>query len=73
MKLTTKMKIFLVAVSTFLFAMIAINARATYGAKISVDEPQYLLSALSLIEDGDLDISDELDEQRYWTLSLIHI
>ena len=67
MKLTTKTKIFLVAASTFLFAMIAINARATYGAKISVDEPQYLLSALSLIEDGDLDISDELDEQRYWT------
>ena len=57
MKLTTKTKIFLVAASTFLFAMIAINARATYGAKISVDEPQYLLSALSLIED----------------LSLIHI
>ena len=67
MKLTTKMKIFLVAFSTFLFAMIAINARATYGAKISVDEPQYLLSALSLIEDGDLDISDELEERRYWT------
>ena len=45
--------------------MSAINARATYGAKISVDEPQYLLTALSLAEDFDLDISDELDEQRY--------
>ena len=67
MRLTTRMKILLVAISTFLFAMVAINARATYGAKISVDEPQYLLSALSLIEDGDLDISDELEERRYWT------
>ena len=46
-------------------AMIAINARATYGAKISVDEPQYLLTALSIAEDFDLDISDELDERRY--------
>ena len=66
MRISMKTKIFLVAISTFLFAMVAINARATYGAKISVDEPQYLLSALSIIEDGDLDISDELDERRYW-------
>ena len=60
-----KLKLFLVFLSTLLVAMTAINARATYGAKISVDEPQYLLTALSLAEDFDLDISDELDEQRY--------
>ncbi len=58
-------KILLVAVGTFLIAISAINARATYGAKISVDEPQYLLTALSIAEDNDLDISDELEEQRY--------
>ena len=58
-------KILLVAVGTFLIAVSAINARATYGAKISVDEPQYLLTALSIAEDQDLDISDELEEQRY--------
>lgn len=34
------------------------------GARAAVDEPQYLLSALSLTEDGDLDISDELAEAR---------
>lgn len=34
------------------------------GARAAVDEPQYLLSALSLAEDGDLDISDELAEAR---------
>lgn len=34
-------------------------------AHVSVDEPQYLLSATSLWEDGDLDISDELADERY--------
>ena len=58
-------KLVLVFATTFLIAMSAINARATYGAKISVDEPQYLLTALSIAEDFDLDISDELDQQRY--------
>ena len=67
MKYSLRVKIFFVAITTFAFAMVALNARATYGAKISVDEPQYLLSALSIIEDGNLDISDELDERRYWT------
>ncbi len=33
--------------------------RATYGAQVTADEPQYLLTALSLADDGDLDISDE--------------
>ena len=61
--LTSKM--LLIAIGTFLIAISAINARATYGAKISVDEPQYLLTALSIAEDQDLDISDELEEQRY--------
>ena len=59
------LKLFLVFLTTLLVAMSAINARATYGAKISVDEPQYLLTALSIAEDFDLDISDELDERRY--------
>lgn len=51
----------------FISAVVAtgIGVRATYGAQTSADEPQYLLSALSLWEDGNLDISDELAEQRY--------
>lgn len=44
---------------------IGLGARATYGAQVTADEPQYLLSALSLWEDGDLDISDELAAGRY--------
>lgn len=46
-------------------AAVAIPARATYGARLTADEPQYLLSALSLAEDRDLDIADELDDERY--------
>lgn len=46
-------------------ATFAIPARATYGARTTADEPQYLLTALSLAEDGDLDISDEIAERRY--------
>jgi hypothetical protein len=45
--------------------MVAIPARATYGARTTADEPQYLLSAISLYEDHDLDIADELRDERW--------
>ena len=41
------------------------RARATYGAKVTSDEPQYLTTAISIGEDFDLDISDELTERRF--------
>ena len=44
---------------------IAVPARATYGGRTTADEPQYLLSAISLGEDLDLDISDELRDERW--------
>jgi hypothetical protein len=47
------------------FGLLALPARATYGARTTADEPQYLLSALSLWEDGSLDITDELADQRW--------
>lgn len=50
---------------TFALAMAAINVRATYGARVTADEPQYLLTAISLGEDFDLDIADELADQRF--------
>ena len=53
---------FLAAVAA---GFVGIDARATYGARVSADEPQYLLTAISLGEDFDLDISDELEDQRY--------
>lgn len=44
---------------------IAIPAHATYGARVTADEPQYLLTAISLGNDLDLDISDELADEAY--------
>lgn len=44
---------------------LGVPTRATYGARTTADEPQYLLTALSLAEDGGLDISDELDQERW--------
>jgi hypothetical protein len=38
---------------------------ATYGARTTADEPHYLLSAISLWEDHDLDVSDERAAGRY--------
>ena len=50
---------------TTLWCLPGIGVRATNGAHVAVDEPQYLLSATSLWEDLDLDISDELAEERW--------
>jgi hypothetical protein len=44
---------------------VAVPARATVGARTTADEPQYLLSALSLAEDRDLNIADELADRAY--------
>jgi len=41
-----------------------LTLRATYGARTTADEPQYLLTAISLGEDQSLDISDELADER---------
>lgn len=48
-----------------LAAAAGVGAPAAYGARTTADEPQYLLSALSLAEDGDLDIADELTDERW--------
>ncbi|MDQ3148259.1 MAG: hypothetical protein M3R01_15255, partial [Actinomycetota bacterium] len=53
------------AAVTALWCTLAIGVPATEGAHTTADEPQYLLSATSLAEDGDLDIADELDEERW--------
>jgi hypothetical protein len=47
------------------WTMIGIGAHATYGARVTADEPQYLLTAISLGRDGDLDIADELADEAY--------
>ena len=42
-----------------------IPGRAAHGAQTTGDEPQYLLTAISLAEDRDLDIADELAARRW--------
>lgn len=44
---------------------LAVPAPASRGGRVTADEPQYLLTAISLGEDRDLDISDELGAQRF--------
>jgi len=56
-----KRKAALVGLAVFIVTLLGIPARATYGAQVSADEPQYLLTALSIAHDGDLDIAN----QRY--------
>ena len=46
-------------------ALPGVWVRATYGAQTSADEPHYLLTAISLAEDQDLNLSDEFTEERY--------
>lgn len=58
-------RMLLVALIVFVISALAVQARATYGAQVTADEPQYLLTALSLGEDFDLDISDEIEEERF--------
>lgn len=55
----------LFGLAVFAITALGVGVRATYGAQSTADEPQYLLSALSLWEDGNLDISDELADERY--------
>ena len=55
----------LVGVVVAAWAMVALPGQATYGARVTADEPQYLLSALSLGQDLDLDISDEIAARAY--------
>ena len=48
-----------------LAALAGIDARATYGARVTGDEPQYLLSATSIGDDLSLDVSDEIARRAY--------
>ena len=58
-------RLLLLAVVVAAVAAIGIPAHATYGARVTADEPQYLLTALSLGRQFDLDISDEIADEQY--------
>src|SRR5215212_3148495 len=55
----------LVGVVAFAAAAAGMLVPATHGTWTTADEPQYLLTAISLAEDHDLDIADELAEGRW--------
>jgi hypothetical protein len=46
-------------------SLVALPLAADDVSRTTADEPQYLLSAMSLWEDGDLDIADELGAERW--------
>jgi hypothetical protein len=54
-----------VGVVAFAVAAAGILVPATHGTRTTADEPQYLLTAMSLATDGNLDIADELAEGRW--------
>ena len=51
-----KARMFLVALIVSVVAALSVQARATYNAQVTADEPQYLLTAISLGEDYDLSL-----------------
>ncbi len=53
------------AALVLLAAAAGIGMSATADDRVTADEPQYLLTAISLARDGDLDIADELAD-RVW-------
>jgi len=55
----------LAAVIAFAAATAGLAVRASYGARVTGDEPHYLLTAISLAEDGSLDVSDEIAARAY--------
>lgn len=55
----------LVGLGVFLATLAGLPIRAAYGARTSADEPQYLLTALSIAEDRDLDIADQRRSGAY--------
>jgi hypothetical protein len=58
-----------VAVAALASSLLGLGGRASYGARTTGDEPHYLLTALSLAEDRDLDVSDEIAERRFEAFS----
>ncbi len=54
-----------VALLAALAAALGIGVAPMPGERLAVDEPQYWFSALSLAQDGNLDISDEMTEMTW--------
>jgi hypothetical protein len=53
------------AAVAFAAAVAGIGVRASYGARVTGDEPQYLITAISIGTDGNLNVSDEIAGRAY--------
>jgi hypothetical protein len=63
--LTLRTALVLVAVIAFTASAAGIDVRGSHAAQTTGDEPHYLLSALSLGQDGNLDVRDEVARRAY--------
>src|SRR5262245_54683026 len=54
-----------VAAAAFVAALLFLPGRALATSRTAADEPQYLLTAISLAEDHSLDIADQLSAARW--------
>ena len=61
----SSVKLAIFGVVAALWAALAIAVPAQSNAQTAADEPHYLLTAISLGEDASLDVTDELNAQRY--------
>jgi hypothetical protein len=64
-RLTPRAALVLVALIAFAASAAGIGVRGSHGAQTTGDEPHYLLTAISLGQDGDLDVSDEIGRLAY--------
>ncbi|MBI2864100.1 MAG: hypothetical protein HYX94_06010 [Chloroflexi bacterium] len=55
----------LIGLAFALFNQLGVPLRASHGARVTADEPFYLLTTVSLIEDGDLDLANDYEQRRY--------
>ena len=63
--LTLRTALVLVALTALAASAAGIGVHGSHGARTTGDEPHYLLTAISLAEDGDLDVSDEIGRLAY--------
>jgi hypothetical protein len=56
----------LLSLSFALFFQLGVPLRASFGARITADEPFYLLTTESLLVDRDLDLTNQYAQQSYW-------
>ncbi len=54
-----------VALVAFAAAAAAVNVPATFRVQTTADEPHYLVTALSIAQDGDLDVRPQYDGEEY--------